>query len=726
MDEDNKQNEQEENKNLNGANDSSDAENQEKKQEIKKNDSVEKNQKTKNDLEENLEDQKDEIVESTVKTKKRGGGFFKFLLLIFGLIIVGGLGYVGYRYFKNNFEDYSKSRMIKITDPDEKDAKRFNTKLINSVENENLLVTNREYKFGNLSVIEYPVGEDEDKNLVYFLDEEGIKLLNELFKKRVNFGPELNALNTIYINKKIPYNNVSNANGVYLPSEFSIYLFVDSIVRRDSAFVTWPVEQRVEMLLSVLAHEYTHHIDNVYNKSVKRGDPNSNIDLVYKLGDEQRKKKVNEIEANNNKFLSEFRANLNYFGAAGEDNNDRFIRNPKDFHLSNGQPIFRDFSAYDLFKYANLDNNVIDERRYSVFENPNSNYFFNNDERNGVSFGEKTNGDRIRYLYSFEELVPRELLKLAYTANPNLYRNRRGFFNYLYFSNPAFRNLGSSEVFLTAVGDDILKTIGIDPRGVNNSNFKIFSNNWVFDDELRKFFNKKGELPYENIRGENLRAKGLFKAYLDLMGYRQTISYIGNDSTKWTETRKDFSNINLGGYLKINKSLLTNSLPNHKISFLIDSPNKDPLKIKLNPTQYNFIAKKFWNQTYTENKIDNYTELSIYPEEPSDYEYVAYYSDSVGINEINNYVDRNGKMNIKLWIDKNDDGEVDENEIENLLNQNTGKQDYKIWKDNARTITNYRQYMKLFENQNALSKTYKIAIKQNEDNDEFWYEWKKY
>ncbi|AXE61047.1 hypothetical protein DA803_03055 [[Mycoplasma] phocae] len=704
MNEDDKKNEHNENENLNNPNDNLENQNQEEKQTSNDQNSI----------------QEQSIDDSYKNKKKKGGGFFKFLLFLFGIAIVGGLGYVGYHYFKDSFEDLSNPK-ITIIDSDGKDAKRFNTKLINSSENESLLVANKEYKFGNLSVIEYPVARDQEGNLIYFLNEEGIQRLNELFKKRVNFGPELNSLNTIYINKQIPFANVSNANGVYLPSEFSIYLFIDSIVKKDGTFTKWPVEQKVEMLLSVLAHEYTHHIDNVYNKSTKRSDPNANTDLVYKIGDEKRRELVTNIEANNNKFLTEFRTNLGY------TENQNFVRNRRDFHISNGTPIFREFSSYDLFKFSNLnyDSNLKDRIRFKTLGRIESNYFFNNNDSNRVFFGKKTDPDKIRYLYSFEELVPRELLKLSYTANPKLYKNSNSYLNYLYFSGFGSRGF-NSDVYLTAIGDDILKTIGFDATGENQSNFKIFSNNWVFDPELKKYYTKDEEYPYINIAGENSRAKGLFKAYLDLMGYRQAISYIGSDTSKWTEDRKDYNNINFGGYLKINKNFLNNSIPNHKFSFVINSANKDPLKIKLNPTQYNFIAKKYWNQTYTEGKINNYTEKTIYPENQSNYEYVAYYSDSVGINEINKYIEKDGKLNIKIWIDQNDDNEIDDNEISDILDKNNANDNYQIWKQNARTITNYRQYMAIFNERNALSKTYQIAIKKDEDKNEFWYEWKKY
>ncbi|HFC3009904.1 TPA: hypothetical protein ACFIQ8_002125, partial [Neisseria gonorrhoeae] len=175
------------------------------------------------------------------------------------------------------------------------------------------------------------------------------------------------------------------------------------------------MQKRVELVFNTLFHEYAHHIDNTYNRSIRENDEFANNDLSYKLATPELNKIINKFNGNNNKFLTEFRKTLNYDGSI---QNDEYLVNKELFNPKNKEiPVYSKFSQYDLFKLANLALTNKEVEKYNILNNKN--FYFNNSTNNTVYYANSTNIDQIKYLFSFEELFARELVKLSYSAHEN-------------------------------------------------------------------------------------------------------------------------------------------------------------------------------------------------------------------------------------------------------------------------------------------------------------------
>ncbi len=155
------------------------------------------------------------------------------------------------------------------------------------------------------------------------------------------------------------------------------------------------------------------------------------------------------------------------------------------------------------------------------------------------------------------------------------------------------------------------------------------------------------------------------------MGFGQPISYMGSDISSWYidhngNINSQYSNINIGGFLNLENSLID---PNSKKSkyptyLLFQKENKNPLKLRIHTSKYNFIAKSRWNEIYSKNLLN---EKSIYSNNVKNYEYVSYFSDSIGINEIKDYTNQNNYLNLKLWVDKNNNNKIESDEISSIV-----------------------------------------------------------
>lgn len=182
--------------------------------------------------------------------------------------------------------------------------------------------------------------------------------------------------------------------------------------------------------------------------------------------------------------------------------------------------------------------------------------------------------------------------------------------NFLYYK------LKNDDIFLSSIGDDTLKMIA------NYYNkYVIYSANWVFDDELKDYKNINNKFLFRNKQGkyiykQNQQVKALLKAYIDLMGFGQPISYMGSDISSWYidhngNINSQYSNINIGGFLNLENSLIDSNSKEAKYPtyLLFQKENKNPLKLRIHTSKYNFIAKSRWNEIYSKNLLN---EESIY------------------------------------------------------------------------------------------------------------------
>jgi|GEM_PF-4724074 len=137
--------------------------------------------------------------------------------------------------------------------------------------------------------------------------------------------------------------------------------------------------------------------------------------------------------------------------------NDEYLVNKELFNPKNKEiPVYSKFSQYDLFKLANLTLTNKEVEKYNILNNKN--FYFNNSTNNTVYYANSTNIDQIKYLFSFEELFARELVKLSYSAHENFqmfdgHLTLDDSLNFLYYK------LKNDDIFLSSIGDDTLKMI---------------------------------------------------------------------------------------------------------------------------------------------------------------------------------------------------------------------------------------------------------------------------
>ncbi|ACF07472.1 Uncharacterised protein [Metamycoplasma arthritidis] len=582
---------------------------------------------------------------------------FSSLLLIGAIIFVI---FITFGFFKN-----ANPFLPPILSNKESQAISYNQKNYNSDE--------EKFEYGNLSIKEYPYAERNGK-LLYFLGKDGLKKLNEDFLKRASYGSEINSLKAVYINKKNSSVDSKNLNGYYLPNTQELYIPIDNFMK------LWPninwenvdLDYKIELIISTLVHEYMHHVATTYNQANLRSDKNSDTSLIYQLNPQPI---FSQTYSNNKKFLDEFRKNLGYVEPkyGGE-----YLKNSSEFSTNYGLPVFREFSSYDLFKYANL---IPDDERFNKINS--GQYFFNNNRNLGLEYQSPISNEQIKYLYSLEELIPREYLKMSFQKKYNLPNQER----FTHFVN-------NGRPYLTAFGDDIVKQIA---HGSSRTQLwrNLYSYNWVFDRELKDFKNVQGRYPYQvTPTNADARLKGLFKAYLDLMGYGQGINYFGfND--------QDHKKANLGGFAKLSEE------ESKKKAYLLVSNLNNPSavseRIKANIYRPNFFTKKNWD-----DKVgDPINRPSFVGLEDNLY---SFYTDSFDLDRFINYT-KNTKVDLKLWIDSNDNGIQDASDkVIDLTDENN----FKRFSETKRTITNFRKYME-WNSTNPMikpfyNKSYKIEL----------------
>ncbi|AWX42600.1 Uncharacterised protein [Metamycoplasma cloacale] len=622
--------------------------------------------------------------ENKPKSKRKLGGLTIFFLL-FGLFIgtgiIGSVCYIIYRVINPQIQPIIDD-INKITKNDENQKIVFNPKY-SSDSNDKF---NDTFKYGNLSITEYPYAKDNEGNLVYFLGPDGIKMLNEEFKKRAMFGPEINLLRNVYINKDENIDGTDRANGFYLPSTDNIWISLNAFVNAEGINHSWQnesLENRVEMILSVLVHEYMHYVSNSYNTSHRTTDINADTSLLYKKDESSI---IARNYANNKKFINSFRHFLGY----NETNYDAIPYHPGIEPPDGEFPIFYKWTAYDLFELANLPHNNAKDWNSITLEN----YYFNNSYYNPTRFSKNVNLGDLKYSFSFEELIPREFLKFAFAGKESNAQLRDKWLNYLYFVNGHY-------LHLTAIGDDLLKTLGRD-RWKRDL---LFSTNWVFDEQLKNLKNINGEYLYKYRTIPNYRLNGLFNTYLDLFGYGLPISYVVNNSIDKTAN----NSIHIGGYIPSNINLAKFEASDKKLLFIKD--NNEYVDFNIHTHKNNFIAKTSYLQTYDETKM-------LKPIVQYNYSYIT---DEIPYRFFNEFTSSDGRLNVQLWIDANDNKQVESDELIVLANKANTQRFDRV----ARTITNYRSSMSWD------SKTYTTySLKYNREvidaTENYYFTWKKY
>ena len=541
---------------------------------------------------------------------------------------------------------------------------------------------NPNYKVGELTFVEYPYAKKSDGTYLYFFGSQGLKKMSQKFLEKANFGPEITEIKEVTINKNYDKTiDTNQLNGFYTPHNNEIALFTKHIVANGTRYVDWSyetIDKKVNMVLPTLIHEYTHHIANIYNNSGKKTDlnyysPNDENGLVYKMKNSlgQIDDRVAENYTNNKKFVDEFREALNYKHHTTYD--EKLLANSDLFDNNN---VFRTISSWELFEWANIKDTKINPITFSKFANnfDFQNYTWNN-RYSPLQFQGRVSLNRVEYLYSFEELIPREFLKMTY--NPDVEGISLSGENTLWFYD------AWSKPYVSAYGEDIIR------NGIRY----IVSPNWVFDTQLKMFKNANGEIPFSNLaKYQNL--KKLFKAYVDLMGYGLPISYMGNSKTLALDNNvaTDLRSTNFGGYLK---------------SSQVDMSNQQYLRIgnkdyKISIFKNNFVAKpEYVNYTISKSNMFNPHSLLGY----ENYEY-SYITEPIQTSTVfQNYF--GSKFDVKLWTDKNNNKQFDVGEEVSQFND---VKNYTRLNEIKRSIINLRKYLETNSVSEGLNRSYKLDL----------------
>ncbi|WP_045433435.1 MYPU_1760 family metalloprotease [Metamycoplasma canadense] len=656
------------------------------------------------------------------KRKFRLGTFlYSFFISFFSVAILGILLFFT---IKNSSSFFNRNEIEVKIDYGANDIKTDiiikrnnidNSLIFNPKNEKNSNVLDPSFKTGNLTFIENPIGFSKDKKPIYFLGVKGLIFLNEMFKQRAIYGPEINSLYSVNISDD---NSTVNAKGLYFPTKKVISIFTKEILENNVNLLEDYIEKRAEIIFGTLLHEYGHHIDNMYNKAVKKTDPFANLDLIEYNGDHD----YYETEINNNKFLTEFRKNLNYYD---DPDRNKFLRNHQDFYYDKDKiPVYKDFSANDLFRISNINISSEEKKKFLILDS--GKYYFNNFKYQPIQFNEPTSLKSIKYLFSFTELFPREIIKLSLGPNQWFYNPRNLFKNFFFFIK---NNSYKSPLIFNAAGDDILKNIT-----VINGEPTTFASNWVFKDQIEEFVSNKTEyliqnnikikryvMPFKNV-GNTLH-KNLFKAYIDLIGWGQLISFANYNINN---NQKNY--LNFGGYFQIPKNENFKNL-NKKIILVEKNNEKNKIELNFDFQNYNLIAKKKWNSVYhfliNNKKQPNYFDESwVYPNLfDKNFQYVSYFVKNINKNEIKSKL-HNKQFDVRLWIDLNNnnkiDNEKDNKEIFSLLNDNhwnnSGKQFYEKYLNDKRNTTTYRKY-----NSNRFEKNEWFKLNKDKKENKYYY-----
>ncbi|MDK2819743.1 MAG: hypothetical protein KFW07_02810 [Mycoplasmataceae bacterium] len=457
---------------------------------------------------------------------------------------------------------------------------------------------------------------EHETNGSYFLGLEGLEELNSRIINELNFGPEIGALKSIRIN------NLSilgeGVSGQYNPFTQEMEI---SISRYIKPFKNIPISEKIDLIFQTIIHEYGHHFANTYITSIATNDPRNSRKLFSKYGNKSAHKNINKT------FLNAFENSLHY---SDTEMNNALSKDKS----SVGSAI----SARDLYlKSNNIDiknsdqNNFlgIDDYRFSSelpFENKK--FLYTNDS------------SWYSYLFSIDELLTRKLQQISYidTINGKTIANKS-----TQFTGTIIEGSLSASTF----AGDISKNRKIIWKGSgNNKAYEISEDLKMLDDPFGgKFTNSENK-----ISTIDSTVQELWKAYFDVAGYEYGISQIfmkntsfqKNANTRSAILPKDFDQIKLSGYLKLDES------KNYKSIILT---KKDASKLSLE------FEKNDYEYKWLKAKTNMLSKNATISKEKNMFGYVTDYFSFSTIDT---------SKPLKVWNDINKDGNIDRGEEESL------------------------------------------------------------
>ncbi|SJZ59038.1 MYPU_1760 family metalloprotease [Mycoplasmopsis verecunda] len=620
---------------------------------------------------------------------------------------------------KNHWINLSEREMLLSPDLNE-DNKTKALQAINQVGE----LDNTQYQNSQGTYVKYvdPYTKVEYKDYAYYIDNEnpennryllgtvGLAYLAQEFKRKVPFGPEIFDLEGINVNdfKIIP----QTANGLYIPSVKNIYINAAFLCETDAS-----IYDIIATIMQTLFHEYMHHWANNYAEIASKSDNIINPKENWKQSDINAKQvayiryyqpsSTDEYGDNyhnhgaqqywNGYFASKFRTLLNYDVQAKSYIKPEILQLLRaryypvysDEYLDVSDALYYNYSPADLWNVSN--NTRLSPSLNRLWNNAPDSVWFSPSEKFSLNKGD------LRYYYSLTELVPREYLKYGFESyyninEPNPARiaiNNKKDFSSGFFGDMKFRYknavLLTTEIRPSSIADDYGKVFMNNFDSLDRSGWYITENNGPEISSPDFPFGKPTmitgnsimipatpfALPSYQTQSNNLtksqyqniitnKSNDFYNLFLDTMGYGKTISqiYYDNEGWQWKNTKFDSVSKDDENAMKISLSGYLDNKDYTGFVFLNDNGNV----IAKTNIQYldvfNFFGHKDFDKGARLYSLDNQVNTErqaqldnrIYPNDFN----VAYKTD---------YVNVQGASLIYLWSDLNNDGLVQENEI---------------------------------------------------------------
>lgn len=548
---------------------------------------------------------------------------------------------------KNKSDDYNiDSKLINesIFDNNSKSSDNYNNEYLIFNKNDEK-IKNTEFKydkqFNAQKVIEYidPYTKIKFVDFCYYEDENGprfllgengLKYLAREFKNKVPFGPEVFNLNAIHIND---FNIVDNSvRGLFISNVNTIYINADFLAENG-----YDIETKVQNIIPTIFHEYLHYWAKTYAEVGINSDSaelNKNTILISTKSDDG-----NLTSTWNSYFVDNFKKQLGYNSTK------------KYPEINNNNSLFANLSLNDLWKKANEN---------SSLNYPEKSYFISQIGKNiDDSYIFDIKNESIKYYYSIDELIPRELTKYFFipyyfpyeespikdsTTYKNLiYRSSWYGLESLTYHNRIYYN----DFIPNSLYVDYSKTL-LNPV-VKSPASNLFSTN------------KNISLVYENyLQTDVNKAKEFYKLLLETMGYGKTISQIVNvqknstskinpsDDTVAIEPN-DTMKIKLMGYLPIDSEYK---------GFVFESNDlSNPYILAEFDTHEIFRFQGYVGSIFNRKNKDKNFNLN-----PSDVDYKDEFKSYITKEFIDSTKIKNSSV-IHYWLDKNNDGQFQNDEI---------------------------------------------------------------
>ncbi|MBW0595757.1 hypothetical protein MADP15_00042 [Mycoplasma anatis] len=499
----------------------------------------------------------------------------------------------------------------------------------------------------------------EDKNGPRFLlGEEGLKYLAREFKNKVPFGPEVFNLNAIHIND---FNIVDDkVRGLFISNVNTIYINANFLSENG-----YDIETKVQNIIPTIFHEYLHYWAKTYAEvgiDSKNSELNKNTLLISSKSDEGY-----QTSAWNKNFVNNFKEQLGYNSTK------------KYPTVNNKQSLFSNLSLNDLWNIANGGPS-------SAY--PNKNYFvsqISHKKSDGYLFD--INTEEIKYYYSIDELIPRELTKYFFipyyfpyeetvikdssTFENVIYRNNwYGLESLIYQNGSYYNDFTPNSLYV-----DYSKTI-------LNPVVKYAGSNWFNT-------NDKILVVYQNYLQTNKeKAKQFYKLLLETMGYGKTISQVINVAKNNTNKINPYDDTVAIQPEETKKIRLVGYLPTDSQykGFVFESTDsKNPYILAEFDTHEIFRFQGYSGSIFDNNNNDRYFNLS-----PTDVKLSEEFKSYITKEFVDTSKIKNSSV-IHYWLDKNNDGKLQNDEIVDDVitlpeNRDVAVEVYNLKKENSYII----------------------------------------